>query len=241
MKILVKKGDRRFLARDENKDMHTQYGFIKSKDLKKRVGSKLMTNKNVEMTLLKADFLDKLSKIKRGAQIIPLKDIGSIIAETGINNKSVIIDGGAGSGYMALYFSHVAKKVITYEIRQDHFDLVKENIDFLGANNIEIKNKDIYQGIDEKNVDLVNLDLPEPWLVLEHAMKSVKIGGYIVSYSPTIPQVMDFIRESNNFDVVHIKTIEIIEREWDVFGRKVRPKSQSIGHSGFLSFLRRLS
>ena len=44
--------------------------------------------------------------------------------------------------------------------------------------------------------------------------------------------------QDKNF--IHLKTIEIIEREWDVQGRKVRPKSQPIGHSGFLTFVRKI-
>jgi tRNA (adenine57-N1/adenine58-N1)-methyltransferase len=49
---------------------------------------------------------------------------------------------------------------------------------------------------------------------------------------------VDKVRKNKNF--AYIKTSEIIEREWEVEGRKVRPRSQAIGHSGFLSFVRRI-
>ena len=240
MKTLINK-DKMFLIKDPSKDVHTQYGFIKSDNLTKKPGTVLKTNMGKELTLLEADFLDKLKKIKRGAQVIPLKDIGAIIAETGINKNSKIIDSGAGSGYMALCFANVAKKVITYDVREDHLEIVKKNIEFMGFTNIEAKPGDFYEGIKEKNADVVNLDLPEPWLAIKPAVSALKTGGYIVSYSPTIPQVMDFanaVKETE--ELIFIKTIEIIEREWDVFGRKVRPKTQTIGHSGFLSFARKI-
>ena len=62
-----------------------------------------------------------------------------------------------------------------------------------------------------------------------------------MSYSPSVPQMMDFanaVNKDENF--AHVKTSEILEREWEIDGRKVRPRSQQIGHSGFISFARRI-
>jgi tRNA (adenine57-N1/adenine58-N1)-methyltransferase catalytic subunit len=240
MKLLIKNSEKMIFVKDPTKDIHTQYGYIKAEDMKKS-GVVLKTNKDVEMTLIDAEFLDKLSKIKRGAQIIPLKDIGTIMMETGIGKESIVVDAGAGSGSMALCLANIAKKVYTYEIRQDHFDIVKANIEFMGMKNIELKLKSIYDGIDEKDVDMINLDVPEPWEAIKSAVIALKVGGYISSYSPTIPQVMDFVEAlKNQKEFIYIKTIEIIEREWDVNQRKVRPRTQAIGHSGFITFARKI-
>ena len=239
-KVLMNKSGKRFLVKDTNKDMHTQFGYFKKEDLKAKSG-RIRTNTGKEFTIFNPFFIDLYKKIKRDAQIIPLKDIGLIVSETGVNNKSKVVDAGAGSGALACFLANIAKEVITYEIREDFIELVKNNIKFLNIKNIKIKNKNIYDGIDEKNVDLVVLDLPEPWKALESAEKSLKAGGFLVSYSPTIPQVMDFVnyvRKNENF--AYLKTSEIIEREWEVEERKVRPRSQAIGHSGFLSFVRKI-
>jgi tRNA (adenine57-N1/adenine58-N1)-methyltransferase len=40
--------------------------------------------------------------------------------------------------------------------------------------------------------------------------------------------------------LIFLKTIEVSEREWDVIERKVRPKTQTIGHSGFMTFVRKI-
>jgi len=119
--------------------------------------------------------------------------------------------------------------------------LLKKNIEFLGLSNVKIKNKNIYEGIEEKNRDLVVLDLPEPWKAIDAAKKALKFGGFLVSYSPTIPQTADFVNKINaEKEFVHVKTSEVIERNWEIDGRKVRPLSQQIGHSGFVSFARRI-
>ena len=48
------------------------------------------------------------------------------------------------------------------------------------------------------------------------------------------------VEKTKNKDFAYIKTSEIIEREWDVDDRKVRPRSQAIGHSGFITFARKI-
>ena len=239
-KILISNQGRKFLVRDTSKDMHTQFGYFKKEDLKSKNG-RIKTNTGKEFSVFNAYFIDLYRKIKRGAQIIPLKDIGLIVSETGVNNKSKVVDAGAGSGALACFLANIAKEVVTYEIREDFIEIVKNNIRFLNLKNVKIKNKNIYDGIDEKNVDLIVLDLPEPWKALESAESSLKAGGFLVSYSPTIPQVMDFVNEiRKNENFAYLKTSEIIEREWEVEERKVRPRSQAIGHSGFISFVRRI-
>jgi len=240
-KILMNREGKRFIVRDMSKDLHTQFGFFTKADFKKKSGSKLKSNTKHEFTLFEPYFIDLYKKIKRGAQIIPLKDIGLIVSETGVNNQSKVVDAGSGSGALACFLANFVKEVVSYEIRDDFIKIVKNNIEFLGLNNIKVKKKDIYEGISEKNVDLIVLDLPEPWKALESAKKSLKAGAFLVSYSPTIPQVMDFVnsvRANKNF--AYLKTSEIIEREWDVDERKVRPRSQAIGHSGFMTFVRRI-
>ncbi len=239
VKILVS-GKRRFIVKDEEKDMHTNFGMITSDDIKKaKQGSLLKSNTGVEFSVYDAQFIDFYHKIKRGAQIIPRKDIGLIIAEAGLNKSSVVIEAGAGSGALGCFLAKICKKVYSYEIREDFFRIVEHNIKYLELKNIILKLRDAKLGFVEKDADAVILDLPDPWEFYDVAKKSLKIGGFLISYSPTIPQVMDFVNNMpDSFSC--LKTCEIIEREWEVSQRKVRPKSQAIGHSGFLTFLRRI-
>ncbi len=234
------KDGKKFYVRDLSKDFHTQFGYVKSKDLKKRKG-KVMTNTKNEMNIFEPSFIDVYRKLRRAPQIITLKDIGIIIAETGVNSKSKVVDAGCGSGALACFLANIVKEVVSYEIRKDFFKVAEENKKLLGLKNLKLKNKDVYKGITERNVDLITLDLPEPWKAVEHTDKALKSGGFLVSYSPTIPQVMDFVNEvSKNKNFIHVKTMEIIRREWDVRDRIVRPKTAIINHTGFLTFVRKI-
>jgi len=190
--------------------------------------------------LLNADFIDVYKKIKRSAQIISLKDIGAIIAYTGVNRNSKVVDAGAGSGALACFLAHICKEVTTYEIRDDFYNIVKENKERLGLKNLNIKKKDVFEGITERDVDLITLDLPDPWNALDAVNKALKVGGFLVSYSPTIFQVADFVNQLTD-DFIHLLTIELIKREWEIKGRKVRPITTQNVHTGFLSFVRKIS
>ena len=209
--------------------------------MKKKSGSIVKSNIGKEFIILDADFIDEYKKIKRTSQIMTLKDIGYIASYTGINNKSIVVDAGTGCGANAIYLAHICKEVISYEIDKDNINAAKENIKKLGLKNIKIKEKSIFQGIDEENVDLIVLDLPTPWNAINVAEKSLRIGGYLVCYNPQITQTLDFVNAIiNNDKFLYEKTIELIEREWKIEGRVARPKSEGIGHTGFLTFVRRI-
>jgi len=228
-----------YYVRDIKKDFSTQYGVINKKDLK-QIG-KVKSSIGKYFFVFDSTFIDDYKHIKRLPQIIPRKDIGLIITETGLGKKSIVVDSGSGSGGLALMFANIVKKIITYDIKKEHCEIVKNNIKNLGFKNIVVKNKNIYDKIDEKNVDVITLDLPEPWLAVKNCVTSLKHGGFIVNYSPSVPSVMDFASEiEKHEELFHIKTVELIMREWEFDKRKVRPKSKMMGHSGFLSFVRRL-
>ena len=95
-------------------------------------------------------------------------------------------------------------------------------------------------GIDEKDIDLVSLDLPEPHRVVGHAFEALSAGGFVVSFSPCIEQVIDFRREISKYDYSEVKTIETIIREYEVKERGTRPKTRMLGHTGFMTFARKI-
>jgi len=237
--VQVTKG-RKYYISTPTKDYHCSEGVVSKKELQKKDGSIVKTNKGKTFSLLPASFPDHYTQIKRVAQIIPKKDLGFIIIETGVNKNSTVVDAGAGSGGLVCFLAHICKSVVTYDIHDHHLSIVKANKKLLNLSNLTIKKKDIRKGFDEKNVDLVTLDLPDPWDALNAAARALKPGGFVVSYSPSIPQTMDFVNAIPD-SFIHLRTVEIFEREWEVEGRKVHPKSVSIGHSGFLTLLRKIT
>ncbi len=238
---LVVAKSKQYLVSDFSKVFHTMYGDISKDDLSKPSGSVLKSSTGKEFLIIDASYVDIVKRFRKLPQTVPMKDIGLIIATTGINKDSVIVEGGLGSGAVAAGLAHIAKHVISYDIRDDCINNAKANLDMLNIKNSTIKKQSLYDGIDEVDVDLVFLDVPEPWRVVRHAVEALKVGAFLVSYSPTVPQVQQFVDEVNKTDeLLVLKTTELIERPWVVDGRRVRPNNSGIGHSGFMTFVRKI-
>lgn len=217
-------------------DLHTNFGLIKEDEIK---DGKVLSNTKKKFSIFTPNFMDLIPKIKRGPQTLLPKDLAIITTYASISKDSLVVDAGTGCGLLAIFMAKQAKKVVTYEKEEKHIKIAKKNIEFFNQENIEIKNKNIYDGIDEDNIDILTLDLPAPWKILPYAKEKLKYGGTIVTYLPSITQVSQFV-ESLDENFTHIKTVEILEREWHVEGKKLRPKSQMQAHTAFLTFIRKI-
>ena len=121
-----------------------------------------------------------------------------------------------------------------------NIDQAKKNALYLGIKNIIFKNLDIYQNTPNNHGDLVLLDVPEPWNATDFAYKCLKSGGFLVSYCPQITQTQAFVNKAIMSNFIHVKTVEIVERNWKIEGQIVRPRSLSNIHSGFISIMRKI-
>jgi len=219
-----------------NGDLHTSFGVIKENEVKCGTVSSHLGKKFI---CFDATFVDRLERIKRGPATLTLKDVGEIIAHCGIGRDTKIIDAGTGTGTLALMLGRISENVTSYERNKETFEIAKENAKMLDVK-IEIKNRDITEGLDETNVDVITLDLLNPENVLEHAKKSLKSGGFLAAYLPNINQVQHFVLEAQKMSFIQEKIVECLEREWIVEEKRLRPKNQMLGHTGFLVFLRRI-
>lgn len=228
MKVIITKDDKRFIVKDLSKDFHTHLGIVTKDILEKEF------YKDENFTIFTKTSAD--IKMKRGAAIVLPKDAGYIIADTGLDKNSTVLDAGSGSGALAMHLANTAKHVYTYEINEKHYKESKQNIEDNELTNITIKNKDFSEA--QEKADLITLDMPQPWDYLETVDRCLNNAGFLVTYLPTIHQVQQMVEKTTNLR--HIKTIELIEREWHVEGRRVRPKSQMIAHTAFLTFFRKI-
>ncbi len=220
-------GTKYLIDRDE---INTSEGLIKVSEIS---NNHVQSSSGTIFTVVEASVPDLFERFKRGAQIITLKDAAYIMGRTGINSESLVVDAGGGSGFMSCFLGLHAKKVVTYEIRKDFIKIIKHNLEFLGLKNIEVKNKDAYLGIDEKDIDVITLDLMEPWLV---PTDNLKVGGYLVAYCPTINQVTK-VKMVEGFAIEEV--CEIMKRDWRE-DKILRPKSKMIAHTGFIVIMRKL-
>ena len=84
------------------------------------------------------------------------------------------------------------------------------------------------------------LDLPEPSQVIPHLEGSLKSGGIIVTYSPSIMQVTQTRRALDDGPYAMIESVEVLHRTWHIDGYSVRPDHRMVAHTGFLTHARML-
>lgn len=239
-KILIEfSTGKKYLVKDFNENYHTSFGVISSKDLKGKK-TKIKSNTGKNFILLDAAFPDLWEQFQRGPQIMLQKDIGLIMAKTGINKDSEVLDAGGGSGSLCLSLANICKKITIYEINPEHHKVVQKNIALSGLNNVTLKQDDIYKGITEKNLDLITLDLPEPWQTTKHAEKSLKEGGFLVIYLPSLIQMQKFLASVKGTSLKILETVELLERKWAINEQIMRPEFQMLGHTGFMTFCRKM-
>lgn len=235
--LIVAKTKKKYPIKDLNSEFHTNEGIISKKDLNSNKPM-IKSSKGIEFFLIDPTYSDLAENFYRGPQIINQKDIGLILAKTGINHKSNIVDAGGGTGSLCFALANICKNITVYEINPEHYKILFKNQKLLDAKNVNLIQSSIYNGIKEKNLDLITLDLPEPWRVTEHAQNSLKHGGHLVVYLPNLTQVEQFLRSTKNTSIKIIEILELLSRNWIITEKICRPNFQMLGHTGFLIFCR---
>jgi tRNA (adenine57-N1/adenine58-N1)-methyltransferase len=194
--------------------------------------------------ILKPSLQDKLQSLKRKAQIILPRDSAQIISNCSIESNQKVMEAGIGSGSLTIVLANSIApggKVISYDNREDFINHAMKNIKNSKLEKyVETKLKDVTTGIDEKNLDAVVLDIPNPWGAVKHVYKALKPGGYLCTYSPLTTQVEKSVKEIKKHNFIEIKTIENIQREMVVSEKGMRPKFGMLGHTGYLTFARKV-
>lgn len=243
--ILIDERGRKYLVKVEKRQLQTDLGVVElGEAIGKEPGSKLKSHLGKEFILLRPLITDYLQKLRRVPQIMLPKDAAQIVAHTGVGPGSIVVDAGVGSGSLAIFLGNLVKpngRVVSYEVREDFKRIAEDNVQMAGLSDIvSVKLKDIYDGIDERDVDLVTLDLPQPERVLPHAELALKPGGYLSVFSPCIEPIQRLYGELPKYRFTNHQTIECLVREFEVRPNATRPSTRMIAHTGYLTFARRI-
>ena len=68
----------------------------------------------------------------------------------------------------------------------------------------------------------------------------MKLSGTLVSFSPTIEQVKKTTFALRDNDFIEINTYELIKRKIQVKENATRPETRVIGHTGYMTFGRKI-
>jgi tRNA (adenine57-N1/adenine58-N1)-methyltransferase len=230
---------------EAGKTFHTHKGFVKFDDIiDKEYGSTFSSSLRTEFTVLKPTLTDYIMKSSRNTQILYPKDASLIVMFSGIGPGSKVVESGTGTGALTMALAHYVMpsgKIFTYDIREESQKTAEKNLKRSGLIDFaELKLKDVTLGIDEREVDAVVLDLAVPWLVVPHAYEALKPSGIIVSFSPTIDQVVKTVEALREQNFICIETFECIMRGMQIERGKTRPQTLMTGHTGYITHARKI-
>ncbi|MCD6108107.1 MAG: tRNA (adenine-N1)-methyltransferase [Thermoplasmata archaeon] len=198
---------------------------------------------NKKCVILPASSKDYIDCLKRKAQIILPKDSAQIIMNCSIKPGDKVVEIGSGSGALTIALAKTVApngKVVSYDKRKDFIEIAQYNIEKAGLEkHVEFKLRDAKNGIDEKNIDSIIMDISQPWELVDIAWGSLKIGGYFCSYSPLISQVEKTVKKLRDHPFVEVYVLETLQREMIVLEKGVRPSFNMLGHTGYLTFARK--
>lgn len=242
--LLVDAKERRYLLTlRTGAQFHTHAGILDHDDMIGMAeGASVAGSTGRRFLVLRPTLSDVVLKMPRGAQVIYPKDLAAILMEADIAPGARVLEAGVGSGALSMALLRAGASVVGYELREDFARRARANVTAaLGPSApYRVELRDVYAGIDERGLDRVVLDLPEPWRVLCHLRGRLRPGGILCAYLPTINQTAELHRALDEGEFGLTRTIEVLYRTWHIERRSVRPDHRMVGHTGFVTSARLL-
>jgi len=224
--------------------LHTHDGIINLEELRnKKIGDEISTHLGVKYRIIPFRAVDFFKHFKRSATPIMPKDIGAIIAHTGLSPDSLILDAGTGTGMLAAYLAYFNKygEVITVEKRKEFAKIARENFRIARLKNIHQIVSDVLFVADgfKKEFDLIVLDMKDDIKFIPKAWDLLKVGGHLVVYNPYIEDTRKVYEVMIKEGFKSVESFEIIKINYEHKRVGTRPFTR-VWHTGFIVIGRKI-
>ena len=203
-------------------------------------GTRLYSHTGNPFYLMRPGLADLISGIKRNTQILYPKDIGYIVMVMGIGPGVRVLEAGTGSGALTTAFAFLvgeSGRVVSYDKREQMQNLARKNLTRLGLmDRVDFKLGDVGDGFEERDMDAVFLDLPNPYDYLAQVKASLKPGGFLGLILPTVNQVSVTLKALRVHDFAFPEVCEIMLRFYKPDWERLRPTDRMVAHTGYLVF-----
>lgn len=229
-----------------NGELHTHLGVIKHKDaIGKKYGSRLLTNKDKYVYLLRPTIHDHIMKLQHSTQIVYPKDLGYIAARSGLAGGQTVVEIGTGSGALTIFAASIVMPtghVHSFDVDENFMDTAKKNIARAGVSEfVTLRKFDIKTAkkIPITGANLVIIDLGDPWSVIPQVRKILADSGALFAVCPTMNQLEKLVAELIQNEFTDIESSEHILRPISAREGKTRHAFQAIGHTTYLCYARK--
>lgn len=244
--LLLSSDEKRFIIRLEaGGELHTHRGLVRHDDLiGQPLGRAVRSHLGEPFVALQPSTHDLIMNVSRATQIVYPKEIGYMLLKLGVGPGARVIEAGSGSGALTLalaYYVRPTGRVYSYEVRPDMAHLAARNLKRVGLDEwVEIKQRDITEGFDERDVDACFLDVRTPWEYLQQVYEALKGGGFFGALVPTTNQVSDLLAGLQAHPFADVEACEIMLRQYKPVPARLRPMDRLTAHTGYLIFARKV-
>jgi tRNA (adenine57-N1/adenine58-N1)-methyltransferase len=228
-----------------DKKFHTHLGIIDvSSIIGMEYGSAVRTTEGKIIFLMEPTIHDFIMKSERKTQIVYPKDLGYIVARTGLKNGSKVLEVGTGSGALATFMASIVKPdghIYSFDVNPEFMEIAKRNLEKAGmAKYVTMHQHDPHHGVDIHNVDIATVDLGDPWTVVDQVHNALKGGGAFVAICPTMNQIEKTAAQLKKSGYTDIDCVELMLRNMEAREGMTRPSMRMIGHTTYLVFARKV-
>jgi tRNA (adenine57-N1/adenine58-N1)-methyltransferase len=205
-------------------------------------GTRVNSHLGSAYLLLQPSLSDLMMEIKRNTQIMYPKDVGYILLALDITAGKRVLEAGSGSGSLTTALASTigpTGHVYSYDNREALQNLARKNLVKFGLEGrVTFKIGDVSEGFEERNLDAIFLDLPNPYDYLPQVRQALKSGGFFGSILPTTNQVTKLIFSLHREKFAFTDVCEIMLRYYKTSADRFRPTDRMVAHTGYLIFSR---
>lgn len=221
--------------------LQTHRGVIRHDDvIGQKWGTRLQSHQGNPFYLFQPGLADLIREIKRTTQIMYPKEISYVMMILGVGPGKRVLECGGGSGALTTAFATMVGeegKVYSYERKPEIQALARSNLARVNLDSrVVFKLGDAANGFEERDIDALFLDLPNPYVYLAQAKTSLKGGGYLGMLVPTVNQVERCLQALQHHQFAFVEVCEILLRYYKTDWDRLRPVDRMIAHTGYLLF-----
>ncbi len=230
---------------EREKKLHTHIGIIDvGGSIGLEYGASILTNKEKRVFLLPPNTYDFVMKSQRTTQIVYPKDYGYISARTGLRNGFQVLEIGTGSAALSTFLASIVMPnghIHTFDVNEDFMSIAKKNLEKSGMSFYVTQHKYDPEILSQlHDIDLVIIDLGDPWNYLDIVHPVMKSGAHVVCICPTMNQLEMLSTHFFRGGFVDIDCVETFIRKIEAREGKTRPSMRMIGHTTYLGFARKV-
>jgi tRNA (adenine57-N1/adenine58-N1)-methyltransferase len=230
---------------EKDKKLHTHLGIIDvGSTIDLPFGSYVITNKDKKVFLLPPSIYDFVMKSQRTTQIVYPKDYGYIAARTGLKNGFKVLEIGTGSAALSTFMASIVMPeghVYTFDVNDEFMSIARKNLEKSGMSEfVTLSHYDPEKISQITDIDLVIIDLGDPWSYLDVVHPCMKSGSFVACICPTMNQLEKLATQFFVSGFIDSECIETFLRKIEAREGKTRPSMRMIGHTTYLGFARKI-